>query len=183
MQRELASRARSGGYSWQERELHLSFRSTPVILDAVDAVFAPEAVHRGLTAGSGAPAHSAQRRGDPGRVVVWPIIKPAEPTRPTDWATPLDHLSDDSPEVQLAKRIAGTIRGWRDGGEVLDAAIAEGKPRPIRAGGFSSGARGAMTDAINGQRQTDGVSIAGRLLSRSGQRRSSTSFPACRRPG
>jgi ATP-dependent helicase/nuclease subunit A len=135
----------------------------PVILNAVDRVFAAAAAHAGLTTEPGPTVHTAHRRDQPGRVVVWPAIKPPDQPRPSDWATPVDHLGEDSPEVQLAKRIGATIKGWLDRGDVLDAPAPDGKPRPIRAGEILVlvRTRGALADAINRQLKTRGVPIAG----------------------
>ena len=59
--------------------------------------------------------------------------------------------------MQLAKRIAATIKGWLDRGERL----ADG--RAIRPGGILilSRSRGALTDAINRELKSKGVAIAG----------------------
>ena len=104
-----------------------------------------------------APAHSAARHGVPGRVIVWPMIAPAERMEPEDWATPLDHLGENSPEVKLANRLARTIGRWLHGGERLDSG------EPIRAGGILilCRTRGAQTDAINRALKSRGVPIAG----------------------
>ncbi len=158
VRRDLGGQARAAGRTWVDRELHLSFRSTPVVLSAVDEVFRAEAAHRGLTGEMQAPTHTAWRRNDPGRVVIWPMIEPPKRPEAKDWATPLDHLSDDSPEVQLANRIAATIAAWINEGETLEAT-----GRPVRAGGILvlTRSRGALSDAINRALKTRGVPIAG----------------------
>ena len=163
MQRALGDAARDSGGTWFDRKLHLSFRSVPVVLEAVDAVFKSPAAHAGLSAEAEPPQHDARRKGEPGRVVIWPAIAPPEKPEAQDWATPLDTLGADSPEVQLAKRIASTIRDWLDRGETLDAPDKEGRPRPIRAGEILilTRSRGALTDAINRELKTEGVPIAG----------------------
>ncbi|MCR4281496.1 MAG: double-strand break repair helicase AddA, partial [Bauldia sp.] len=160
---ELGSAARAGGYAWADLELHLSFRSAPVVLQAVDEVFKAEVAHRGLAAEARPTVHEARRRNEPGRVVFWPAIEPPEKPKAEDWATPLDHLGKDSPEVRLAKRIATTVRGWLDRGETLDAPDKDGRPRPIHAGGILilTRSRGALTDAINRELKTERVDIAG----------------------
>ena len=56
MRRELGDRARRAGLAWSDPELHLSFRSVPVVLAAVDAIFAAEKAHRGLASEPG-PTH------------------------------------------------------------------------------------------------------------------------------
>ncbi|MEJ0011456.1 MAG: double-strand break repair helicase AddA [Bauldia sp.] len=157
VQRKIGDAARGGGYTWYDRELHLSFRSAPVVLEAVDAVFRAEAVHAGLTAEPRPPHHEARRRNDVGRVIVWPVMEPPKKPETSNWTDPVDHLGQESPEVQLARRLAATIRGWLRNGERL----ANG--RPIRPGGILilSRSRGALTDAINRELKKNDVPIAG----------------------
>ncbi len=157
MRGELGERAKAGGYPWSVPELHLSFRSVPIVLEAVDAVFARQEVFASLSTATAAPVHVAARRELPGRVVVWPMIEPPAKQTPADWTTPLDHLGEKSPEVQLANRIARTIAGWLYRNEKLDTGQA------IRPGGILilARTRGAQTDAINRALKTQGVPIAG----------------------
>jgi ATP-dependent helicase/nuclease subunit A len=162
-QLELGTQAARASYAWENIELHLSFRSVPKVLDAVDAVFSSPAVHDGLTAEPKPTLHTARRRNEPGRVVVWPRYEPPKKPEPDDWVAPLDHLGDDSPEVKLARRIAATIRGWLDRGETLDARDGKGEPRRIGPGGILilTRSRGALTDAINRELKRQEVPIAG----------------------
>ena len=158
MQRELGGRARSADYAWSDVALHLSFRSAPIILSAVDKVFAASPARDGVTSEADWPAHTAQRRNDPGLVTIWPMIEPAEKEEPEDWRQPLDHLGDESPEVRLAQRIAKTIRRWIDDKETLEAT-----GEPIRPGGILvlTRTRGALTDAINRELKKQVIPIAG----------------------
>jgi ATP-dependent helicase/nuclease subunit A len=86
------------------------------------------------------------------------MIERLEKIEPDDWAAPVDHLGEKSPEVQLANRIADTIEGWLRRGERL-----ESSGRPIRPGDILvlSRIRGAQTDAINRALKTRKVPIAG----------------------
>jgi ATP-dependent helicase/nuclease subunit A len=158
MRQALGERARRAGFGWSEPELHLSFRSVPAVLAAVDTVFSRESAYRGLAGAPAAPVHTAARHRDPGRVILWPMIAPPARPEPEDWTTPLDHLGEKSPEVRLAERIATTIRGWLDRGEPIEAT-----GEPIRPGGILilTRTRGAQTDAINRALKTRGVPIAG----------------------
>ncbi|MEX0852472.1 MAG: double-strand break repair helicase AddA [Bauldia sp.] len=158
IQREVGSSAKAAGYAWVDRELHLSFRSAPVVLSAVDRVFEAEAAHRGLSGELRAPVHTAWRRNAPGRVVVWPLVEPPKKRDTEDWATPVDHLGKDSPEVKLARRIADLIAGWLERGEVLEAT---GKPIPPGGILILTRTRGALTDAVNRALKSRGVPIAG----------------------
>jgi ATP-dependent helicase/nuclease subunit A len=162
-QHEFARLARGGAYAWEDVDLHLSFRSVPKILAAVDAVFASPDVHTGLNAEPKPTLHDARRRGEPGRVFLWPVeVAPEKPVA-EDWLKPLDYLGDESPEVKLARRIAGTVAGMLDRGETLDAPDKDGEPRRVRAGGILilTRSRGALTDAINRELKSAGVPIAG----------------------
>jgi ATP-dependent helicase/nuclease subunit A len=163
VQKELAARAKGAALNWHDLELHLSFRSVPVVLNAVDAVFADPEVHRGLSAEMQPTVHEARRRDEPGRVIVWPRLE--QPARPQaeDWVQPVDYLGKESPEVRLAERLAETIGGWLSRGEMLDAPDEKGQARPFRAGGILilTRTRGALTDAINRALKTHHIPIAG----------------------
>ncbi|MCX5494932.1 double-strand break repair helicase AddA [Kaistia dalseonensis] len=139
-------------------ELNLSFRSTADVLGAVDRVFSAPDAHRGLTQDPQPTVHVAARRGDPGRVTVWPLIAAEKTPEPEDWHTPLDRLDEKSPEVRLAERIARTIKGWTDRGETIDAT-----GRKIRPGNILilTRKRGAQTDAINRALKAAGLAVAG----------------------
>ncbi len=158
MRRELGGRAQKAGFGWTDPELHLSFRSAEVVLQAVDAVFANETAWRGLSGEPGPTVHTAARHAAPGQVIIWPMIEPPEKPEPEDWTSPVDHLGDESPEVKLANRIADTVSGWLNRAEVL-----ESTGKPIRPGGILilTRTRGAQTDAINRALKTKGVPIAG----------------------
>ncbi|WP_421725162.1 double-strand break repair helicase AddA [Bauldia sp.] len=158
MRDDLGGRARSAGLAWTDPALHLSFRSTGTVLAAVDTVFASETAYRGLSSDMEPPQHDAARVNVPGQVIVWPMIEPPEKPEPADWTSPVDHLGDDSPEVQLADRIAETITGWLHREEPL----VEGGA-PIRPGGILilTRTRGAQTDAINRALKTRRIPIAG----------------------
>jgi len=158
VQRDIGRKARAAEFGFSDVELHLSFRSTQIVLSAVDTVFDTADARRGVTSDDAWPYHTAARRNDPGRVVVWPLIELPEQAEPQDWATPLDHLDARSPEVVLAERIAETIEGWLATGETIEATGA-----PIRPGGILilTRTRGAHTAAINRALKTRGVPIAG----------------------
>jgi ATP-dependent helicase/nuclease subunit A len=163
VQRKIGGAARAGSYVWEDLELHLSFRSAPVVLEAVDEVFKDPAAHVGLAAAPRPTAHTAIRRNEPGRVILWPSIRKPEQAAATNWTDPVDHLGQDSPEVTLAKQIAATVREWLDRAETLDALGEDGMPRPIRPGGILIlvRSRGALTDAIIRELKAKRIPIAG----------------------
>ncbi len=158
IRKRLRERAEGAGYGWHDVRLHVSHRSTPAVLSAVDQVFARPEVHDGVTFGAGAPVHEAARRNQPGRVTIWPQFEPPDKPQPDDWATPLDHLGEASPEIMLATRISDTIAGWLRDGERLEATGESIRARDIL---ILTRTRGALTEAINRRLKTRGVPIAG----------------------
>ncbi len=108
--------------------LTLSFRTVAPILETVDRVFASGPGASGVTAGARVVRHAANRLGAAGLVEIWETEKP-DPTSQAEIWSPLDDKSPASPVTRLADRIALTIKGWLDGGEML---VSEN--RPVRAG-------------------------------------------------
>jgi ATP-dependent helicase/nuclease subunit A len=108
--------------------LQTSRRSAPEVLQFVDAVFADPAARQGLTSMGEPIEHQAFRSSAKGRVEFWPAIKPVKAPEPDYWR-PVDVESETSPVVQLAEKIAGTIRKWLD-----EKARLPGHEQPIRAG-------------------------------------------------
>lgn len=113
--------------SFETVKLNWSFRSTGDILDAVDTVFAREAARKGLTRDPEPIQHKAIRAGAPGYVETWPSIGAEAVEEPDDWREAIDHAQ--APAVRLASAIADTIKGWIDGGELI-----EGRGRPLGPG-------------------------------------------------
>jgi ATP-dependent helicase/nuclease subunit A len=97
------------GQTWHSVDLHISFRSTPAILQAVDAVFNQQ--DSLLKQGGFTIQHQAQRLGQGGTVELWPVIKAS--------GIPAEQAYADI----LAKRIKQMLSG-----EVLAS-----KGRPIEA--------------------------------------------------
>ena len=98
--------------------LEHSFRSSPAILEAVDATFADTAPG----ALGGPPAHVAFRDTLPGRVDLWPLVPKHAPTEAADWTDPQDLIQPDAPEARLAAMIAAEVRRLIDVGETLPRA-------------------------------------------------------------
>ncbi|MFZ3032844.1 MAG: double-strand break repair helicase AddA [Parvibaculum sp.] len=114
---------------WDPVSLVRSFRSTPQVLQAVDAVFARAEASEGLTASGVIDMHMPVREGDAGLVELWDLEKPDEADEDKPWDAPLNYVNEDDPRAKLARRIADTISGWMENGEELVA-----KGRPIRPG-------------------------------------------------
>jgi len=108
--------------------LQTSRRSAPEILQFVDAVFDDPAGGDGLTSDGNPITHRIFRTEAKGRVELWPTLKPAKGPEPDPWR-PVDVESEQSPVVQLADKLAGTIKGWLDRRVVLP-----GHDTPVSAG-------------------------------------------------
>ncbi len=88
----------------RDHALRHSFRSSPAILDLVDAVFA-----EGGGVGP-APVHIAHRADMPGRVDLWaPIEQEKEDHSDRKWHDPVDREARNDAEILLAERIADAI--------------------------------------------------------------------------
>ncbi|BBK34971.1 double-strand break repair helicase AddA [Allostella sp. ATCC 35155] len=133
MRARFQERAAAVDAGWRPLELKLSFRSTEAVLTAVDAVFAGPEARDGLTDPErGDPAvieHLVRRRGQAGRVELWPLLAPAETDPEAPWSPPVEQRFAVSPQARLARRIAALVRHWLDSGEALKS-----QGRPIRPG-------------------------------------------------
>lgn len=114
---------------FQSRELLHSFRSSPAILRAVDAVLGPVAD----PALGGAVWHLAQWEGLPGRVDLWPLVEKGETPEDGDWTDPVDLVTDAHHDARLAAAIAGEIQGLIAAGTRIDSGRGV---RPVHAGDF-----------------------------------------------
>ena len=116
MRGEFERRATGAGQRWEDVPLEVSFRAAPVLLEAVDTVFAGG---NGLDLGLGgaAPTHKPSRGGAGGRVEIWPLEtgekgEPGDPFEP-----PAAYLREDAAETALADRVARRIDTWLRRGE------------------------------------------------------------------
>ena len=114
---------------WRPVDLTRSFRSAKPVLDAVDAIFAGAAAQKGLLLADAEVRHIVERRGQGGSVELWAAEQPAEAVTPSAWEPALEQEHRRSASARLAGRIAGTLRGWLDAGEMLPA-----RDRPVRPG-------------------------------------------------
>ncbi|WP_374367539.1 double-strand break repair helicase AddA [Dongia sp.] len=108
--------------------LNVSFRSSPAILRAVDAVFAG-------TTGSGVAEadrkiqHVPARSGAAGLVEVWPLAVPLDVTPPLPWMPPAIDTDPGDPGTRVANAIADKIADLIRGNASLEA-----RGRPVTAG-------------------------------------------------
>lgn len=114
--------------SFADVRLQISRRSAPEILRFVDEVFADPEARDGLTSAGETIVHRAFREHAKGRVEVWPTFKPIKGPEPDPWR-PVDVESEQSPVVQLADKVAATVRSWLDRRIVLP-----GHSAAVRAG-------------------------------------------------
>ena len=129
MRKTLEKQAQSTSHDLPLIPLTLSFRSTPAILQAVDAVFSDREKTAGITFGERDIHHGAWREGEPGLVEIWDLEGTEKRESVTVW-NPLEDLQKpDDPKERLADNIALTIKEWLDNKQLLKA-----KNRPIRPG-------------------------------------------------
>ena len=116
MRREFERQAQDAGQGWQNVALEVSFRAAPVLLEAVDMVFAGEdRLDLGLE--GPAPAHKPSRSGAGGRVEIWPLEMGEKQEAGDPFDPPMDYLREDAAETALADRVARRIAAWLDRGE------------------------------------------------------------------
>ena len=118
-----AAHIRAAEKPFQEVSLNVSFRSAPAILRAVDAVFASDAVRRGVARET--VAHAPFWREAAGRVEVWPLVvaEASAEQNGTEWALPVGYETTHDPVCELAALLARRIRDWcADGMPIYDRA-------------------------------------------------------------
>ncbi|MBL6959030.1 MAG: double-strand break repair helicase AddA [Rhodospirillales bacterium] len=131
MLEHFAGEAESAEKPLRSVEMAPSFRSSQSILDAVDTVFAAPGASDGLTFADRPIRHPTMRRGQAGRVEIWPTITPEDAPDTDPWEAPLDRMPAFNPPAQLADRIAGRIEGWLRDGEILESAGRAMRPGDI----------------------------------------------------
>jgi len=139
--------------------LEYSFRSTRTVLEVVDGVFAPVTARRGVVADIAREVlHRPFREGHAGLVEIWPLVQTQKPDSGDAWRMPVDVEAGDNAASRLARKIAETVRGWIDRGEIL-----ESKGRPIRAGDVMIlvQSRSALVDLMMRALKEAGVPVAG----------------------
>ncbi len=128
MRQHFADRLQTGDRALANMTLEHSFRSSPLILNVVDAALGAEAAAMG-----GDFRHAAFRTDMPGRVEIWPPFLTDKPAEHGEWTDPVDRISPRHPATLLAEKIAARIK------EILNAkTFIPGKngPRLATAGDF-----------------------------------------------
>ncbi len=155
--RELfAQRILAAKKEWRPVDLDISFRSVAPVLELVDKVFEPRAVHAGVS--DSPPRHQCRRVGEGGLVELWPLAQRPDKGERDLWSVPSPQGSGSDPALSTATRMAGAIREWLDGGEILAS-----QGRPVRAGDIMVLVRNrsAFVPALVRALKQAGVPVAG----------------------
>jgi len=130
MRNHFAEKINAAKANWSKVDLNISFRSTKSVLSAVDAVFADPQTRKGL--GIGEINHEAFRRGQAGRVELWPLFENDE-TDDTSltWEPPIKIEDHKSGSTKCAEAIADQIENWLETKEILPAYNRTIQPRDI----------------------------------------------------
>src|SRR6516225_2097087 len=108
----------SGRRAFVYREFKDSFRSGANILAAVDAVFSDKTIAASVSSDAGGfPPHIALPDAAPGLIEIWEPVEPEKSADIDGWDAPFDQVSETSPRVRLARRIARTVRRLVEAGE------------------------------------------------------------------
>lgn len=111
-------------HPWKEIDLNVSFRSTPAILQSVDAVFHENfKLHKDNNSYA---KHISHRHDQAGKVEVWPLTQPEENEDIEPWTLPKEQKFHKSTRRKLAEEIAQAIQDWIKNKKVLPS-----KGRPI----------------------------------------------------
>jgi ATP-dependent helicase/nuclease subunit A len=111
----LKIRAENAGTPLQSIPMQISFRSSPSILQMVDAVFASPEMRTGVLQDTNAVMnHYARQTGKAGRVELWPLIKRPERPEREAWSLPLRIEPGENPVAQMADAVARKIRTLLD---------------------------------------------------------------------
>jgi ATP-dependent helicase/nuclease subunit A len=101
---------------WRNVKLLTSFRSGEIVLQAVDTVFARASAYEALSSEKAATVHESLPGKLPGHVDIWPLVLPDAKSEIEGWDAPFDTVSETSPPVKLAKKIAAHVTLWQKAG-------------------------------------------------------------------
>ncbi len=151
-------RHEDSGLTFEYRQLEHSFRSCDSVLGAVDIVFKDIAGSVTSDSAGGIPPHIALPDAQPGVVEIWDTIKPEKREPIEGWDAPFDTVSEVSPRVKLARRIARTVRRLIDAREPVGL-----DRRPARYGDVLVlvRQRGSLFEAIIRALKNESVEVAG----------------------
>ncbi len=105
--------SRAAGIPFADVPLTLSFRSTAMVLRAVDAVFSLPAHNDGLSEeDERRTVHASARPQAAGAVEMWEIAEPEVTDEVVAWTAPVDTPDPGSPALRVARRVASAVRCW-----------------------------------------------------------------------
>src|SRR5262249_43938587 len=111
MRRYFERTHQAGRRSFVFREFKHSFRSGANILAAVDAVFSDKTIAASVSSDAGGfPPHIPLPLPPPRLGEIWEPGAPEKGAEIDGWDAPFDQVSETSPRVRLARRIARTVR-------------------------------------------------------------------------
>jgi ATP-dependent helicase/nuclease subunit A len=159
MRRHFQRAHENGGFKFVFEEFKHSFRSGENVLAAVDEVFKSQNVAASVSSDSdGFPPHIALPDAAPSLVEIWEPTEPDERTEIEGWQAPFDLVSETSPRVKLARRIARAVRRMVDAREPVGI-----ERRAVRYGDILIlvRQRGELFEAIIRALKQEGVEVAG----------------------
>ncbi len=110
--------SRAAGIVFEDVPLTLSFRSTTMVLKAVDAVFAIDAHNDGLSEEiERRTVHASARPQASGAVELWDIAEPEATDEVSAWTAPVDIPDPGAPALRVARRVAMAVRTWTREGD------------------------------------------------------------------
>lgn len=97
---------------FQKVNLEVSFRSVSPVLETVNKIFAKENVSEGVTAQGETVHHVPFRRGEAGKVEVWPLLVADKKSKSSedDWLPPFEMSQETSVKKKLALMMAEKIK-------------------------------------------------------------------------
>ncbi len=126
MHRSFRKDAAAAGKPWHSVALEMSFRSTPPILQAVDAILTRPEMQAALGEAETIVKHIPHRSGARGVVELWPLASvPEDVSGKQADALPVAYTKKQDAKKILAEKIASSVRGWLDEKRVLSST---GKP-------------------------------------------------------
>ncbi|ATG48395.1 double-strand break repair helicase AddA [Celeribacter ethanolicus] len=128
MKTHFGARLNAVGQPLQDLALQYSFRSSPAILAATDAVFAAN----GGEGVGGIPEHIAFFDDIPGRVDLWSLEERHDTDEEDEnWEDPVDIIRPEHHNARLAKRVADFVAELLESGSIPQK---DGKGRPVQPG-------------------------------------------------
>lgn len=97
---------------FQKVNLEVSFRSVSPVLETVNKIFSKENVSAGVTAQGETVHHIPFRKGEAGKVEVWPLLvaDKKDKSREDNWLPPFEMSQETSVKKKLARMMAEKIK-------------------------------------------------------------------------